>query len=242
MSTRRPADVTPVKREQLSGADGLLVGGNVAEPAENAVVGVRPGDSSTFRTTIQAPSGRTHALGAGRAASSHASHIRMDLPVFDPVLDETQLRRAFSSFPSGVTAVCTRVDDLPVGVAASSFTTVSVEPPLVSVNMRHESTTWPLLRTGRRLGLSVLALGQEDICRRLAGDAVRRFEGTDWVGHADGGVFIEGATMWLDCSLHAEIPAGDHDVVLLRIHGIHVRPETEPLVFHGSRFRRLATT
>ncbi|WP_345379990.1 flavin reductase family protein [Pseudonocardia yuanmonensis] len=165
----------------------------------------------------------------------------MDFPLFDPVVDETQLRRAFSSFPSGVAAVCTRVDDLPVGVAASSFTTVSVEPPLVSVNMRHESTTWPLLRAGRRLGLSVLALGQEDICRRLAGDAAHRFDGTDWMGHADGGVFIEGATMWLDCSLHAEIPAGDHDVVLLRIHGIRVSPETEPLVFHGSRFRRLAT-
>jgi flavin reductase (DIM6/NTAB) family NADH-FMN oxidoreductase RutF len=161
--------------------------------------------------------------------------------MFEPVTDEAQLRRAFGCFPSGIAAVCAEVDGMPVGVAASSFTSVSMEPPLVSVNMRHASTTWPLLRTGRRLGLSVLSEGQEGICRQLAGNVDHRFSEATWWGNTDGGIFIEGATLWLDCSIHAEVPAGDHDVVLLRIHGLRIDPDSAPLVFHNSRFRRLAT-
>ncbi|MFD5128446.1 flavin reductase family protein [Streptomyces olindensis] len=57
---------------------------------------------------------------------------------------------------------------------------------------------------------------------------------------AGGGVYIHGAGLWLDCSVHAELPGGDHIIVLLEIHGLRAEPDREPLVFHGSRFRRLA--
>jgi flavin reductase (DIM6/NTAB) family NADH-FMN oxidoreductase RutF len=73
----------------------------------------------------------------------------------------------------------------------------------------------------------------------LAGAADHRFSETGWTGSTEGGVFVEGATLWLDCSIHAEVPAGDHDVILLRVHGLRVDPDIAPLVFHGSRFRRL---
>jgi flavin reductase (DIM6/NTAB) family NADH-FMN oxidoreductase RutF len=161
--------------------------------------------------------------------------------VFQTMIDNASLRRAFACFPSGVAAVCTEVDGTPVGVAASSFTTVSIQPPLVSVNMRHASTTWPLLRTGRRLGLSVLAEGQETICRQLAGHVDSRFADVEWLSTSEGSVFVAGAALWLDCSIHAEVPAGDHNVVLLHIHGLRAEPDVAPLVFHGSRFRRLAS-
>jgi flavin reductase (DIM6/NTAB) family NADH-FMN oxidoreductase RutF len=151
-----------------------------------------------------------------------------------------QLRRAFGCFPSGVTAVCAEVDGVPVGLAASSFTSVSVEPPLVSVCMQHSSTTWPVLRRRSRLGLSVLAEGQDDVCARLAAKSGDRFAGTDWSASDDGAVYVHGATLWLDCTIHAEVASGDHDIVLLRIHGVSADPDAAPLVFHGSRFRRLA--
>lgn len=160
--------------------------------------------------------------------------------MFDAEFDDTQLRRAFGCFPSGVAAICAEKDGKPVGVAASSFTSVSLDPPLVAVNMRHASTTWPVLRARCRLGVSVLAEGQEDVCRRLAGASAGRFSGTGWTGTPDGGVFVHGATLWLDCSIHTEVPAGDHDVVLLQVHGLRAHTDVAPLVFHGSRFRRLA--
>lgn len=86
-----------------------------------------------------------------------------------PVTTGEELRRAFGCFPSGVTAVCAPVDGAPIGMAASSFTSVSLTPQLVPVCIQHSSTTWPLLRGRPRLGLSVLAEGNDAACLRLAG-------------------------------------------------------------------------
>ena len=157
-----------------------------------------------------------------------------------PVIAGAALREAFGCFPSGVTAVCAEVDGVPVGLAASSFTSVSVDPPLVSVCMQHSSTTWPVLRQRPRLGLSVLAEGHDDVCARLASKTGDRFAGTEHVTAENGALFVGGATLWLDCTVHAELPAGDHDIVVLHIRGLRADPATAPLVFHGSRFRRLA--
>ncbi len=152
------------------------------------------------------------------------------------------LRQAFGCFPSGVTAVCALDSGNPVGMAASTFSPVSLSPALISVCVQDTSTTWPRLRRRNRVGVSVLAEGQDAICRSLAGKAGDRFTGVDWDADEEGGVYIHGASLWLDCSLHAELPGGDHTIVLLEIHGLKAEPEREPLVFHNSRFRRLAVS
>ncbi|MFE5699115.1 flavin reductase family protein [Rhodococcus koreensis] len=154
--------------------------------------------------------------------------------------DAIRLRRAFGCFPSGVTAACAIVDSVPVGMAASSFTSVSVTPPLVSVCVQDISETWPRLRTATRLGLSVLAEGHDRACRSLSDKNGDRFAGVDWDQSPHGSIFVHGASLWLDCSLHTEVPAGDHAIVVLEVHGLRAEPDTPPLVFHGSRFRRLA--
>ncbi|MFC4941888.1 flavin reductase family protein [Pseudonocardia sp. GCM10023141] len=157
----------------------------------------------------------------------------------EPVTATTQLRTVFGCFPSGVTAVCAQVDGVPVGVAASSFTSVSMSPPLVSVCMQHSSTTWLTLRKQPRLGISVLAEGHDAVCARLGSTTGDRFADTAWTA-VGGSVFIHDSTAWLDCSIRSEVPAGDHMIVLLEIHGVRADPATPPLVFHGSAFRRLA--
>jgi len=157
-----------------------------------------------------------------------------------PIADAKLLRRAFGCFPSGVTAVCAMVDDGPVGMAASSFTSVSLEPPLVSVCFQASSTTWQRLRERPRLGISVLAQGQDEICMSLAQKTTDRFADVAWDHTSGGAVFVRGATAWLECSLYGEVPAGDHAVALLEIQGLQAYPTAAPLVFHGSRFRRLA--
>ncbi|WP_204079236.1 flavin reductase family protein [Mycobacterium riyadhense] len=149
------------------------------------------------------------------------------------------LRRAFGCFPSGVVAVCAIADDAPLGMAASSFTSVSVAPPLVSICVQNCSTTWPRLRDRPRLGVSVLAEGHDDACISLSRKVGDRFAGVAWRSLPGGGVVVHGASAWLDCRLHAEIPAGDHLIALLEICGLEADPDIPPLVFHGSRFRRL---
>ncbi|TDB84561.1 flavin reductase [Actinomadura sp. KC216] len=153
--------------------------------------------------------------------------------------DDQVLKQAFGCFPSGVAAVCALAGGEPVGMVASSFTSVSLRPPLVSVCMQDTSATWPRLRGLPRLGLSILAEDHEEACLRLASKGGDRFGDVHWEAGPEGGVFLPGASAWLDCSLYAEHPAGDHSIALLKIHRLRSEPGRPPLVFHGSRFRRL---
>jgi flavin reductase (DIM6/NTAB) family NADH-FMN oxidoreductase RutF len=149
------------------------------------------------------------------------------------------LRSAFASFPSGVTAVAAMHDGAPIGLAASSFTSVSIDPPLVSVCVAVTSTTWPKLRTLPRLGLSVLAEEHGPAARALAARGIDRFAEIDWQ-RADGGeVFVAGSALWLSTTLWKEVSAGDHDIALLQIEALWSYPDVAPLVFHGSSFRQL---
>ncbi|WP_330351242.1 flavin reductase family protein [Streptomyces sp. NBC_00582] len=154
-------------------------------------------------------------------------------------LDERTLREAFSCFPSGVIAMCGTEGDDPVGMAVSSFTSVSLAPPLVSVCLQTSSRTWRSLRALPQLGLSVLGEGQDTVCRALAGREEDRFTGVRWKATEHGAVFVHGAIAWFDCTLRDELPAGDHAIALLEVGRLWTVSAADPLVFHGSRFRRL---
>lgn len=161
--------------------------------------------------------------------------------LIDDRLDEAQLRRAFGCFPSGVIAICAMAYGEPIGMAASSFIPVSLDPPLVSVCIQHSSTTWPGLRLSPRLGLSVLAEGHHQACMSLSRKGGNRFADVSWTELPSGGVVIHECSAWLECRVHAEVPAGDHLIALLEICALGADPDTPPLVFHNSRFRRLAS-
>lgn len=157
-------------------------------------------------------------------------------------IDGDDLRKVFGCFPSGVTAVCAQIDGEPVGMAASSFTSVSLDPPLILVCADNNSATWAKLREASRLGVSILSADQDIACRQLAARDGDRFAECTWTATDDGAVFIERASAWLDCSIDQEVPAGDHVIAVLRIVALEADPSIEPLVFHGSRFARLAVS
>ncbi|WP_432519139.1 flavin reductase family protein [Kineococcus sp. SYSU DK006] len=177
-----------------------------------------------------------------------------------PVGDLKALFATFAQFPSGVAAlsalVPTQHDDgdggqdaaEPVVLVASSFQVgISADPPLVLFAVQHTSTSWPRLRAaltrpGALLGVSVLGEAHDAAARQLASKALAgadRFAGIATSTTASGAHFVCGAPMWLECSVHSQVPAGDHDVVLLRVHAAASAPGTEPLVWHGSAFRAL---
>lgn len=162
-------------------------------------------------------------------------------PDLVPTTDAAALRAAYSCFPSGVVAVCADPGEGRLGMAASSFTTVSLTPPLVSLCVQNTSTTWPRLRNAPRLGVSVFAKDQGRLVRQLAGPAEHRFDDIEPLTTADGAVFIPDSAVQLSCSIYNEIPAGDHILVLLRIESLHADVGVDPLVFHASTFRALET-
>lgn len=151
------------------------------------------------------------------------------------------LRRAFSSFPTGVVALGARVGDRTVGMAVNSFTSISLEPALVGVSAARTSKTWPLLRSAPALGMSVLAAGHEQLSRRLsARDQEDRFGDHGRHVTDDGAVLIEGAALWLTCRPHSFFDGGDHEVALFELADVTVFDDVEPLVFHQSRYRAFA--
>ena len=154
---------------------------------------------------------------------------------FEPVT----LRRAFAAFPTGVAALAALVDGSPQGMAVSSFTSVSLEPALVLVCVARSSTTWPALSGSPRLGISVLSERQQRACQQLSAKGGDRFAGLEWRSAPSGAVFLEGAGAWFECSAEQQTTAGDHNIVVLRVHDLDRDHDTYPLVFHGSRLCRL---
>jgi flavin reductase (DIM6/NTAB) family NADH-FMN oxidoreductase RutF len=156
-------------------------------------------------------------------------------------LDPHTLRAAFGAFPSGVVAVAAQVRGQLVGIAASSFTSVSLDPPLISFSVATTSQTWPLLRDAEHLGISVLADHHDVVCRQLAGPIERRFAGLPFRSTGDGAVLLDEAVATFDCSIRHELEAGDHVIVVLELHAVSDSGGSSPLVFHRSGFKRLST-
>ena len=151
-------------------------------------------------------------------------------------LDPGRLRRAFGIFPSGVVAVAAEVDGLLIGLAASSFTSVSLEPPLVSFSVANASKTWPVLRRAGRLGVTVLADHHGGLARQLAGPVAARFSGVEVALSDLGAVTLPDGLARFDTSVYREVEAGDHTIVLLRLHAVDQDDRTSPLIFHRSAF------
>lgn len=156
-------------------------------------------------------------------------------------LDAAQLRRAFGIFPSGVVAVAAVVDGVPVGLAASSFRSESLDPPLVSFSIAATSKTWPDLRRAGRLGVTVLAEHHGAVARQLSGEPEHRFDDILTSASDEGALVIEDGIARFDTEIHREVEAGDHIIVLLEIKAVEHPEAGQPLVFHRSSFGRLAT-
>jgi flavin reductase (DIM6/NTAB) family NADH-FMN oxidoreductase RutF len=152
------------------------------------------------------------------------------------------LRDAFSGFPCGIVAVAAIVEGEPLPLVASSFTVgVSQDPPLVMFAVQRSSSTWPLLRDAKRLGVSVLGETHRDVTRQLASkDKPSRFEGIDVDVDDQGAVFLGRSPVVLQCTLENEYPAGDHEIVVLRVTGLRFESNERPLVWHRSGFSTLA--
>ena len=155
--------------------------------------------------------------------------------------DTLLLRRVFGEFPTGVAALAAHLDDGPVVLIASSFQVgISLEPPLVLVSVQRTSTTWPQLQHAARIGVSILGNANAGAAKQLASkERALRFDGVATTSDDGGAVYIDDSAAWLECVIEQEYPAGDHDVVLLRVLGLRVHDDHEPLVFHRSAFRSL---
>src|SRR5258708_1026580 len=159
-----------------------------------------------------------------------------------PCLSPASLRHAFGHCPCGVIAIAAKTEEDRVGMAASTFMPVSLDPPLAAFCVQNTSTTWPKLKYAPCLGISVLGESHGQAARTLAAKTGDRFAALRTESTDSGAVFVEGTSVWLESSIEQLIPAGDHTIVILRVTDINVRADVSPIVFHRSMFCRLDQT
>ncbi|MFJ3583880.1 flavin reductase family protein [Streptomyces sp. NPDC090127] len=158
-------------------------------------------------------------------------------------MDPTGMKSALAGFCTGV-AVITALDPAegrPVGMAVQSFSSVSLDPPLVCFCPAHTSSTWPRIRAAGRFAVNVLAADQEELCRRFAVTGGDKFAGTAWRPGAHGAPLLDGALATVECTLDAVLDGGDHAIALGRVDGLtaHRAEDTGPLLYFRRTYGRL---
>ncbi|WP_442772569.1 flavin reductase family protein [Paenirhodobacter enshiensis] len=136
-------------------------------------------------------------------------------------LDDIRLLRdAFGCFMTGVTVVTTLAEDgTPIGFTANSFSSVSLDPPLLLVSVSNRSASLDHFTRGRGFAVNILSEGQKALSNTFARPSEDRFDGIDWSIGPFGAPVLAGASAWFDCSLERAIEAGDHTILLGRVEG-----------------------
>jgi flavin reductase len=154
-------------------------------------------------------------------------------------------RSAVGSFATGVTVVTTRGEEHAYGMTANAFSSVSLDPPLVLVCVISQSEGSEHIRRNGCFAVNVLKADQEPLSRYFASrDRPRGRDAFGEVDHriaASGSPILEGAIGYLDCRLHTSHDAGDHEIFIGEVLELGFDPEGEPLVFHGGRYKLVAT-
>ncbi|GLY06633.1 flavin reductase family protein [Actinoplanes sp. NBRC 101535] len=152
----------------------------------------------------------------------------------------TAVRDIFASVPTGVVALAAETASGPALLVASSFSVgVSFDPPMCAVAVQATSRTWPGLRAASRIGVSVLGTSQAAVIDALASrDSTDRFRHVERHVTEEGAVLLAGAALWLECEIAASHDAGDHEIVLLRVHAAAETADVEPVVLHRRAYNR----
>lgn len=137
-----------------------------------------------------------------------------------PPTDTVALRAAFGAFMTGVTVVTT-MDNRgePVGFTANSFTSVSLDPPLILICIAKTSQNIETFCSADGYAVNILAEGQEDLSRRFSGPVADRFGGVDWARGPAGAPVLGGVCGWFDCTMHDQLEAGDHVILIGEVKG-----------------------
>ncbi|KPM56579.1 flavin reductase [Frankia sp. CcI49] len=160
----------------------------------------------------------------------------------NPAADAAWFRRVLGTFPTGVAVVTgMAADGQPVGMAVGSFTSASLDPPLVAFFPDRSSTSWPRIQASGRFCVNVLGSDQEAVCRAFAARGGDKFANLSWQRAPSGSPLLDGVVAFIDCEIEAVHSAGDHWIVIGRVRHLDVGREIAPLVFFQGGYGRFAS-
>jgi flavin-dependent trigonelline monooxygenase, reductase component len=156
-------------------------------------------------------------------------------------VDPRALRDAFGCFMTGVTVVTTMENGKPLGFTANSFSSVSLDPPLLLVSIANRSANLAAFTGAKGFAINILSEGQKDLSARFARPSDDRFADLYWRSGPAGNPVLAGVSAWFDCALEQAVLAGDHTILIGRIQAFEAA-EAPGLGYYRGAYVTPATT
>jgi 3-hydroxy-9,10-secoandrosta-1,3,5(10)-triene-9,17-dione monooxygenase reductase component len=152
-------------------------------------------------------------------------------------IDAARFRAVLGSYPTGVSAITAIGEDgQPVGMIVGTFTSVSLDPPLVGFLPDRSSTSWPQIESAGRFCVNVLASNQQEVCRSVSAKGADKFVGVEFAVSDHGLPVIANAIATIECTIHSVTDAGDHFFVLGNVLHLEAKHDDDPMLFHRGRY------
>ncbi len=156
-------------------------------------------------------------------------------------IDATRYRKVLGHYPTGVCVITARSEAGELsGMAVSSFTSVSLDPPLVAFFPDKRSASWTRIEAAGRFCVNILAADQQDVCRRFAARGGDKFDGVSHQLSAHGLPLLTGAVATIECDIAEVREAGDHFIVLGHVLALEADPTRAPLLFFQGGYGNFA--
>jgi flavin reductase (DIM6/NTAB) family NADH-FMN oxidoreductase RutF/quinol monooxygenase YgiN len=141
-------------------------------------------------------------------------------------------REVLGHFPSSITVITGLTDEGPVGFTCQSFSSLSLDPPLVVVLPGRSSTSWPRIAPTGRFCVNILAEDQEALSATFARSATDKFGAIGWTPSPSGLPILDRVCAWIDCEIGSVHPGGDHLIVVGAVHDLATLSDSRPLLYH----------
>jgi len=155
-------------------------------------------------------------------------------------VEPEELRRTMRRWATGVTVVSVENNGIFHGMTVNSFTSVSIDPPLILVSLERGTRTQGMVSTAGYFGVTILHRRQQEIAERFAGrytEHLNRFEGLDTFKLLTGAPLLAGGLAWFDCKVVVTYEAGTHTLYLGDVLAVKERNEDRPLIYYNQDYR-----
>ncbi len=157
-------------------------------------------------------------------------------------LEPEELRQVMRQWTTGVAVVTARSAGEQHGMTVSSFTSISLDPPLIAISLAQNARTHRLVANSGQFAVTILSADQQDLSERFAGrtsDAEDRFDGLAYFELVSGAPLIPGGLAWLDCRVAAQLQAGNNTVFLGEVLAVKNGPGGSPLLYYDRNYQQL---
>jgi flavin reductase (DIM6/NTAB) family NADH-FMN oxidoreductase RutF len=157
-------------------------------------------------------------------------------------LDSEELRRAMRAWTTGVTVVTAKYQDQQYGMTVNSFTSISLEPPLVSLALRQLTHTHDLVEKSGEFAVTILAAGQQELSDRFAGkfpEIKDRFEGVETETLVIDAPLLKGGIAYFNCKIMNSMAVGENTLFVAEVIAVHGEGEGDPLVYHNRVYHKI---